>query len=293
MQHTTEEYTEALSAAVKTRDLPRAALCAKELLKRRAHVKLRSGIIIGLGMAADVDERYAQSVCEILLELRSCDISLAASALATCMKSVSTKTLSSMHKGSTVLINSEAVERAMAKSGGDEDMANLMAKTLGAIETAAALAKACVRNGRDPTALKSLAKCTFLKNKEYKDGSIKLLLACVRASRTKRSDIYKVCVNASLEKALTPEKLVKQKKESDDDVDDYFNEYSNTTGCASNPADDELKMAVIWTFVPKRTEAMMTVEQACSAVTSPEDMKIITGFKLPEPSMRVSMIERY
>lgn len=272
LQHTSDEYTDALSAAVSARDLPRAALCAKELLRRRAHVKLRTGIINGLGLAADVDERYAQSVCEILSELRSCDTCIAASALTTCMKSVSTKTLRRTHKCSTVLINSAAVDRAIATTGCDEDMANVMANTLGGIETAAAFAEACARNGRDPSALKALAKCTFLKNKDFAEGTRKLLLACVRASRTKRSDIFKVCVNVSLERALTT---------------------TLTTGAAcddSDGAEAELKMAAIWTFVPKRTAATMYLEKACSAVTSAEDMKIITGFRAPEISTKVTMM---
>lgn len=293
MLQTTDAYTEALATAVATRDLPRAAFCAKELLKRRAHTKLRTAIVTGFGEATDIDERYAQSVCEILLELRTCDITLAASALATCMKSVSTIKLSNMHANSTFLINADAVDKAMTKSGGDEDMAHLMAKTLGVIETATALARACARNGRDPAALKALSKCVFLKNKDMKAGAAKLLLACVRASRTKRSDIVKVCVNASLEAALKPDAKKTTKKDEDDDYCESGGVWKTdgNAGCEDSHVDKEMKMAIIWTCVPMRTDSMMAVEEACYAVEAPE-LKVISGFNVPEPMARVSMIHR-
>jgi hypothetical protein len=286
---TSEDYTEALAAAVARRDLPRAAFCVKELLKRRAHAKLRTGIVMGLGMAVDVDERYAQSVCEILSELQTCDVSVAASALTTCMKSVSLKKLSNVHNGSTGIINADAVERAMGKSGGDEDMAHLMANALGVNETSAVLARACARNGRDPTALTILAKCSFLK--QHKRGAMKILMACVRASRTKRSDIVKVCVNAALVKELDNSKNKADGGGSDGGGDGAG--VWNTEDCARDSVDEELKIAALWTYVPKKSEAMIAVEQASNVIEcSATDIKIIEGFNVPEPSTRVSMIQR-
>ena len=293
----------ALATAVSVRDLPDAAARTKDLLSKRAVKRLRVAVVRGLGEAASIDESYAQSICEVL----SSSGVLPSSLLLTCMRAVRTTT-PPQHAGShtaCTVVNSARLAWAMTQPSSEdlETIARTMIRTSGCAQTAKDLLQACQKsNGRDGSPLEAYLQCAMLKDRECAQGAVALLLACVRATKLCVPRVG-VCFDEALDKALNASNIARTRKRSESMPKTAQPSSDRFSTTRVDPDEDALKMGLIWTYVPYRTQATTAVEDATQECFFPQhnahrklptlpEIKTIQGVMLPPVPARVSMISR-
>ena len=289
----------ALATAVSVRDLPNAAARTKVLLSKRAVKRLRLAVVRGLGEAASIDESYAQSVCEVLASSGV----LPSSLLLTCMRAV--RTTPPQHAGghpAGTVVNSARLAWAMTQPSSEdlETIARTMIRTSGCAQTAKDLLQACQKsNGRDGSPLEAYLQCAMLKDRECAQGGVALLLACVRATKLCVPRVG-VCFDEALDQALNASNKARTRKRPESmpkTVQPSSDRFSTTR---VDPDEEALKMGLIWTYVPYRTQATTAVEDATQECFFPQhnahrtlpEIKTIQGVMLPPVPARVSMISK-